>query len=134
MRAHCLRLRPGQDLFEELQSLVKAHSIRAAVIVTCVGSLTHVTLRLANQPGPTSWTGHFEIVSLVGTLSCLGSHVHLSVSNSTGQTIGGHLLPGNLIYTTAEICLAILPDVSFERHLDSTYGYEELAVVPAGPQ
>jgi predicted DNA-binding protein with PD1-like motif len=128
-----LRLRPGQDLRQQLAAVVQAQQIRGGAVLTCVGSLTQVTLRLANQEGPSVYRGHFEIVSLVGTLAESGSHLHLSVSDSTGRTIGGHLLDGNLIYTTAEIVLGVLDDVEFRRETDPAFGYKELTVYPAAP-
>jgi predicted DNA-binding protein with PD1-like motif len=56
--------------------------------------------------------------------------LHLAVSDSTGKTIGGHLLAGCPVYTTAEVVLTILTDYVFERETDSTYGYKELVVKP----
>jgi predicted DNA-binding protein with PD1-like motif len=89
---------------------------------------------LANQPGPTVYKGHFEIVSLVGTLSTNGSHLHLAVSDSTGRTIGGHLLDGNIIYTTAELVVGVLEELDFRRETDPVSTYKELTVYPAaGP-
>ncbi len=123
-----VRLLPGQDLKTELDRLVQAYQIQAGVLLTGVGSLTDVSLRLANQDGATVHRGHFEIVSLVGTLSVNGSHLHLAVSDSTGRTTGGHLMPGNLIYTTAELVIGILPDVVYTREPDPTFGYRELVI------
>lgn len=131
MHTLTLRLRPGQDVRQQLTALVQQRQLRAAAVLTCVGSLTQVTLRLANQEGSTVYRGHFEIVSLVGTLADSGSHLHLSVADSTGRTIGGHLLDGNLVYTTAELVLGVLDDVEFRREPDPTFGYRELAVHPA---
>jgi predicted DNA-binding protein with PD1-like motif len=128
MQTYSFRLKPGEDLKAEIEELVKQRRIEAGIILTCVGSLTDVTLRLANQDGPSNWHGHFEVVSLVGTLSINGSHLHLSVSDSTGQTIGGHLLEGCKIYTTAEIVLGVMPDLRYVREPDPTFGYRELVV------
>lgn len=130
MRTYALRLRPGQDVRQQLNALVEQQQIKAGAIVTCVGSLTQATLRLANQETPSVYRGHFEIVSLVGTLSTNGSHLHLAVSDSTGRTLGGHLLDGNLVYTTAELVLGVLEDVEFRREPDPTFGYRELTVYP----
>jgi len=130
METLSLRLAPGQDLKQELEALVSAEGIEAGAIVTAVGSLTDLRLRLANQEGAAEWTGHFEIVSLVGTLSTNGSHLHLAASDSTGRTIGGHLLDGCRIYTTAELVIGIFPDLSYTREPDPTYGYRELVVRP----
>ena len=131
LRTYALRLRPGDDLRQQLTAFVQAHHILAGTMLTCVGSLTVTTLRLANQEKPTVYRGHFEIVSLVGTLSTNGSHLHLAVSDSTGRTIGGHLLDGCRVYTTAEIVLGELPSLEFQRETDPTFGYQELVVHPA---
>lgn len=128
MQTYSFRLRPGQDLKTELDALVKKQRIGAGAVLTCVGSLTDVSLRLANQDGPSVWKGHYEIVSLVGTLSANGSHVHLSVSDSTGRTLGGHLLEGCKIYTTAEILIGVMPSLDYVREVDPTFGYRELVV------
>jgi predicted DNA-binding protein with PD1-like motif len=134
LRAYALRLRPGDDLREALLAFVAAQGLGAGAVLTCVGSLTQVTLRLANQEEATHYQGHFEIVSLVGTLSATGgSHLHLSVADHTGRTLGGHLLAGCRIYTTAEIVLAALPELAFTREVDATFGYYELMVRPAAP-
>jgi predicted DNA-binding protein with PD1-like motif len=131
LKTYALRLRPGDDLRQQLTAFVQAHHIAAGTMITCVGSLTVATLRLANQEGPAVYRGHFEIVSLVGTLSTNGSHLHLAVSDSTGRTIGGHLLDGCRVYTTAEIVLGELPALEFRREKDDTFGYQELVVRPA---
>ena len=130
LKTYALRLRPGDDLRQQLTAFVQANQILAGTMLTCVGSLTVATLRLANQEGPTVYRGHFEIVSLVGTLSANGSHLHLAVADSTGRTIGGHLLDGCRVYTTAEIVLGELPALDFRRETDPTFGYQELVVRP----
>jgi predicted DNA-binding protein with PD1-like motif len=127
-----LRLRPGQDLKQSLDSWAHENAIQAAVVLTCVGSLQRAALRLANQPGSTVYEGKFEIVSLTGTLSVHGSHYHIAISDSLGQTLGGHLMEGSLVYTTAEIALGILPGLRFERRFDAESGYDELFVVSEG--
>lgn len=128
MRTFSFRLRPGQDLKDELEKIVKSQRIQAGSMLTCVGSLTDVVLRLANQDTGTTYQGHFEIVSLVGTLSTNGSHIHLAVSDSTGRTLGGHLLAGCKIYTTAELVIGVLTDLAFTREPDPAFGYKELVV------
>jgi predicted DNA-binding protein with PD1-like motif len=125
---HVFRLKPHEDLKKALVLWAKQNKIKAAVIVTCVGSLEQYSLRFANQEHGTVKKGHFEIISLTGTISDESVHIHLSVSDSTGQTIGGHLLDDNLIYTTAEVAVAELTDVIFDRDTDATYGYKELAI------
>ena len=128
MQTYSYRLLPGQDLKKEIEAIVRQEHIEAGAVLTCVGSLTDVTLRTANQSEARKWHDHFEIVSLVGTLSTNGSHLHLSVSDSTGQTIGGHLLDGCRIYTTVELVIGVMTDLVYERQTDPTFGYKELTI------
>ncbi len=125
---HAFRLKPGQDLRKEIEAYVKENNITAGWMATCVGSLTNYNIRFANQQNGNTGTGHFEIVSLVGTVSTNGSHIHISVSDSTGRTIGGHLLQGNIIYTTAEIVIQSSPNLIFKREKDGSTAWEELQV------
>ena len=128
IQIHALRLKPNQDLKQEIEAFVKKENIEAGWIMTCVGSLTQVNLRYANQPEGTKSNGHFEIVSLVGTVSVNGSHIHLSMSDSLGVTKGGHLLNENLIYTTAEIVIGESKNHVFAREKDGSTPWEELQV------
>ena len=128
LKTYALRLRPGQDLRVELERFVKAKGLRAGLILTAVGSLRKASLRLANQSDATSYDDKFEIVSLVGTLSPDGSHLHLSLSDGTGKTIGGHLVEGCIIYTTAEIVIGELKGLRFTREQDAQTGYKELRI------
>ncbi|CAN5802583.1 hypothetical protein BH11BAC3_BH11BAC3_14420 [soil metagenome] len=127
---HAFRLKPGQDLKQEIQKLVTEKQIEAGWISTCVGSLTNYTIRFANQPEGNSDSGHFEIVSLTGTVSTNGSHIHISISDSTGKTIGGHLMDGCKIYTTAEIVIQSSSDFEFKREKDGSTPWEELQIRP----
>jgi uncharacterized protein len=127
-KVHAFRLPPNKDLKKEIDAFVAKEKIEAGYIITCVGSLTQANIRYANQANGTMQSGHFEIVSLVGTVSINGSHLHISISDSTGKTIGGHLLTENLIYTTAEIVIGESKNLSFTREKDGTTPWEELQV------
>ena len=128
MITYAFRLVPGQDLKEGIQETVKANGIQAGWIISCVGSLTEYHLRFANQSQVAIGKGHFEIVSLTGTLSVNGSHLHAAISDSSGHTIGGHLLSGCKIYTTAEIIIAATDKYVFTREHDSITGCQELSI------
>lgn len=130
MDTRVLRFKPDQDLLGQIDSYLNAENIKAGVVLSCVGSLTRANLRLANQEKGSIFEGFFEIVSLVGTLSTAGSHLHLSISDGQGKTLGGHLLPGCKIYTTAEMVLGIFPELRFEREDCELSGYPELKVYP----
>lgn len=128
MKTYALRLHPNQDLKVELDAFSKKYNLKAACIVTCVGSLHRAVLRYANQEESVQLDDKFEIVSLVGTFSIHGSHYHIAISDGVGNTIGAHLLEGCLIYTTAEIVIGELSNVEFLRQIDSETTYDELYV------
>ena len=125
---HAIRLKPGEDLKSGIEKVVKENNIRAGWVATCVGSLTDYSIRFANQPDGVMGTGNFEIISLVGTISINGSHIHISISDSTGKTFGGHLMPGCKIYTTAEIVLQSTDKYEFTREQDGSTPWEELQI------
>ncbi|MEM0997144.1 MAG: PPC domain-containing DNA-binding protein [Bacteroidota bacterium] len=128
MKTHTFRLEPEEDLRQSLEQFLAQRKIDAAAMVTCVGSLSQVALRLAGAAGPTFREGDFEIVSLVGTLSRHGVHLHLAVADARGAMFGGHLVEGCSVRTTAEIVLLELPGTTFRRVLDASTGYRELRV------
>lgn len=127
-KTHAFRLKPGADLKKEIEAFVKTNNIQAGWISCGVGSLTDYNIRFANQPEGSKGSGHFEIVSLTGTVSVNGSHIHISLSDSIGKTIGGHLLDSNFVYTTAEIVIHESDDFVFTREKDGSTPWEELQV------
>ena len=128
MENYTFRLTPGQDLFDSIESFVLQNQIEAGCILSGVGSLTHAVLRLANREVYNGYEGYFEIVSITGTVSIHGSHLHVSISNGDGVTIGGHLVSGCKIYTTAEIVIAAFSHVVYKREFAEDSGYDELTV------
>ncbi len=129
MKTHTFRLKPMDDLFDSIEEFVKQNHIQAGCVLSSVGSLTHATLRLANRSDYNEYEGHFEIVSMTGTVSVNGSHIHMAISDGDGATSGGHLVSGCKVYTTAEIVIAEFEDVIYKRELlENDSGYEELVV------
>ena len=98
--------------------------------------IEHMTagIPLAGPAQPTRLTGSMEILTLSGTVAAGGdktaSHMHMAISTATGQVIGGHVAPGCIVLTTAEVLLALLPDWQFTREPDSLTGYDELVIRP----
>jgi uncharacterized protein len=129
-----LRLLPGADVRPALETLAKRERIRAGVIMGAVGSLSHVHLRFAGAQTPTALAGKHEILTLSGTVSEDGVHVHMSVANAHGDCKGGHLMMGCQVNTTLEIAIALLPMMHFRREFDPATGYPELKILPAEHQ
>lgn len=128
MENYTFRLKSAQDLFDSIESFVHEKGIEAGCVLSGVGSLTHATLRLADRDFYSEYDGHFEIVSITGTVSIHGSHLHIAISDGDGTTIGGHLESGCRIYTTAEIVIAVFNNVIYKREFAEDSGYDELVV------
>ena len=125
---YAFRLKPHEDLKEGILKFAATNALKAAAIISAVGSLEQYHIRFANQPQGTTAKGFFEIISLSGTFSDSSCHLHICVSDANGQTFGGHLLDSNLIYTTPELIAIGLDDLEFQRVTDGTYNYKELVV------
>lgn len=142
LQVHAYRIYPNQKLKESLQSAAKQiaseHKSTAIFLLTAVGSLRQATLRLAHASKDTpeqnaiqTWNEKFEIVSLVGTLTPTGEcHLHISLSDQKGNTIGGHLMEG-VVFTTVEVVFgSVRGGLEFGREVDDSTGFKELVVRP----
>jgi uncharacterized protein len=143
MHAHAIRIESAQDLVPALkkaaQEAITKSGSQSAFIVSAVGSLEFARLRMANacrvgenpQNSPNEirdWNQRMEIVSLTGTFSVNGEmHVHISLSDKDGVTIGGHLMEGR-IFTTLELVIGTIEGVVFTREIDGKTGFDELVV------
>ena len=125
-----LRLNPGDDLRGALEALVTAPG-EAWFVISGLGSLSNPRLRLAGARTETTWTGPVEILTLSGTITPEGAHLHVAIADAQGHVHGGHVVHGNLIRTTAEILLVRPAGWLLSRVLDATTGYPELVAVPA---
>lgn len=127
-----LRLTPGEDLCSALTAafaqLQTEQNAQAACIISAVGSLSRAVLRYAAEPGGTVLAEALELITLSGTLSADGAHLHASVADARGAVRGGHVMPGCIVRTTAEIVLAPLPGWEFTRAQDAQTGFKELVV------
>jgi len=134
MKTHAFRLKPNQDLRTSIEDYARENNIKAGAILTCVGSLKHATIRMANASALDksnqikNYDQKFEIVSLIGTFSDQKSHLHISLSDKDGKVIGGHLKKGCTIYTTAEIVIGEFNSLIFAREQDEKTGFVELVV------
>ena len=130
MKTLPLRLNPGADLRAALSTALSAFHHEAAFVVAGVGSLCDAHLRLAGRDETFHVEGDLELLTLSGTLGAGGPHLHASVADAQGRVYGGHVAPGCIVRTTAEILLAVLEDVRFSREPDPATGYAELVVRP----
>ncbi|MBV8887851.1 MAG: DNA-binding protein [Chroococcidiopsidaceae cyanobacterium CP_BM_RX_35] len=129
MKVFALRLKPDQDLRQSLETFAIERDIKAGFVLTAIGSLQQAKIRFANQSASTVLQDRFEILSLNGTLAITGVHLHICIADKVGQTLGGHLSDGCIIYTTAEIVIGTSEEFTFVRTLDQQTGYKELEII-----
>ncbi|BAN25172.1 PPC domain-containing DNA-binding protein [Caballeronia insecticola] len=135
MHAMTLRLSPGDDVRAALDHAFHAHGLSAAFVLQGIGSLSVARIRYAGRDDAAELHGELhgdlEILTLAGSLSAQGPHLHISVSDVDGRVFGGHVTPGCIVRTTAEILAASLPDVRYTREHDPATGFAELVIRPA---
>ena len=125
---HCFRLTRGQDLYQSIEAYAKQHRIAAGAVLSGVGCVYRWEVRDASGVNIQSGTEDVEIVSLTGTVSENGCHLHASFSRADLSVFGGHLRPGCLVNTTAEIVIEELEGFTFTREPDAQSGYDELVI------
>jgi predicted DNA-binding protein with PD1-like motif len=125
-----IRLEPGADLRRALEQKVGELPNQSAFVVAGIGSLSSVSIRLAAAEQETRLSGSFELISLSGTLSADGAHLHMGIASESGQVMGGHVGYGNVIRTTVEVLLVLPEGWALSRAHDPATGYPELQVRP----
>lgn len=128
MHAMTFRLSPGDDLRAALDQAFHAHGLSAAFVLQGIGSLSVARIRHAGRDEAAELTGDLEILTLAGTLSAQGPHLHISVSDADGRVTGGHVAPGCIVRTTAELLIASLPHERYTREHDAATSFAELVI------
>jgi uncharacterized protein len=130
MKTHVLRLEPGEDLVPAMQSYLRSHKIKAAILLQAIGSLSCLKIRFSKEKEYRLLNQAFEILFLQGTFGEEACHVHGAFADSTGKVIGGHIRSGNIVATTAEIIFMELTDWVFDRRFDEKTAAQELQARP----
>lgn len=133
MKAYPLRLSPGDDLLVAIEDVLRQRELHAAFVIQGIGSLSVAQLRFAGAEASTELRGDLEILTLAGSISPDGAHLHMSVADTRGQVSGGHVAHGCKVRTTAELLLALLPEHRFSREFDPVTGFQEL-MIDSAPQ
>lgn len=125
---YLLRLTKGMDLKKEIIKFCEENNIKDGIIGTCVGCCYEVRMRLAGGEKFFHGAGDYEIVSMTGTISENGVHIHAAFSDNEGVTVGGHLIEECLVNTTAEIAIIEVDNYKLTREMDEATGYKELVI------
>ena len=129
-----LRLPPGADLRRSLDTHTFPDGSCSGFVVAGLGILMNPKLRFAVASEETTISGPVELMTISGSLSKDGAHVHVAVANAQGQLFAGHLCYGSVVRTTVELLLAPVPGFELHRTHDTATGFKELVVYPAVPK
>lgn len=125
---HIFRLTKGMDLKKSIVEYCKENNIKAGIIGACVGCCYEINFRLAGGKDFFHKVDDYEIVSMTGTISEDGVHIHVSFADIEGKVIGGHLSDGCFVNTTAEIAIIEVDNYKLTREFDEETGYKELVI------
>ena len=130
-KIHVIRIKPDQQIVDEILRYCEDKGIKSGVIISLLGSLKDVNLGFLKElPGKyisKRIEGPLEIACGTGTIALKDSkivlHIHIVVSDENGA-IGGHLVSGT-VFSTAEVVIGEI-DKQLERCKDDFTGLNEL--------
>ncbi len=122
------RLPKGADLFESLNTLCKEQGVKRAQF-SMIGALEKASLSYYLQDEKRYVSHeideHVEILSGLGNISLKDgepfAHLHLVLGKSDLSCIGGHAMPGCIIFA-CEICIIPLEGGDLVREYDEPTG------------
>ena len=127
-----LKLAPGSDLRLSLEELAQHDGI-SGFVLGVVGNLTKASFQCPGQPEPTVLEGDLEVITLNGTFSPEGVHLHLSLSDGACQVWGGHLEPGTIVQKGVELLIGVLEQREGRPARQTAAPRIEIAVLPGCP-
>ena len=129
-----LKLAPGSDLRLSLEELAQQNGI-SGFVLGVVGNLTKASFQCPGQAEPTVLEGDLEVITLNGTFSPEGVHLHLSLSDGACQVWGGHLEPGTIVQKGVDLLIGVLEQREGRpaRQKAAAAPRIEIAVLPGCP-
>lgn len=123
-----LRFKFQTDLLAGMEKMVKQHKVKNAVFLSGAGSLRNYKVHsVSNRTFPSKNlfvedpTAPADIVSINGYVINGRIHAHMTLANGD-HAFGGHIEPGNSVFTFAIVTLGILgDDLDLSKLDDKTY-------------
>ena len=123
-----LRFKYKADLLAGIEEMVKKHKIRNAVFLSGIGSVRNYHIHgVSNRTFPSKNmfvkddSNPADIISINGYVIEGRVHAHMTLADDE-KAFGGHIEPGNPVFTFAIVTLGILDDkTSLEKVDDKTY-------------
>jgi predicted DNA-binding protein with PD1-like motif len=130
-KIHIFRVKPGQELLDNITNYCTESGITSAVIIGIIGSLENARLNfLKALPGKyegVDYRGPLEIVCAQGSVAVKDDMmvIHIHIQLSTPEiSCGGHLARAT-VFSTAEVTIGEL-EYQLLRQLDGYTGLNEL--------
>ena len=127
-----LKLAPGSDLRLSLEELAQRDGI-SGFVLGVVGNLTRASFQCPGQAEPTVLEGDLEVITLNGTFSPEGVHLHLSLSDGACQVWGGHLEPGTIVQKGVDLLIGVLEQREGRPARQTAAPRSVIAVLPGCP-
>jgi len=118
----------GSDLLEAITDLARKNGIKTGTVMA-IGAVKRARIGFYDQKSREYQEK--EVLEPMEITSCLGNismkdgetfvHAHVTLADSEGQVVGGHLSPGTIIFA-AECRITELRGDSLERGYDETTG------------
>ncbi len=123
-----LRFKYKADLLAGIEDMVKKHKVRNAVFLSGVGSVRNYHVHgVSNRTFPSKNmfvkddATPADIISINGYVIEGRVHAHMTLADEE-KAFGGHIEPGNPVFTFAILTLGILEDnVTLDKVDDKTY-------------
>lgn len=125
---YIFRLHRGDDLKQCILEFCRLNNINSGIMACAVGCCSKVKFRLAGAESFYEDERDYEIVSIMGTISKDGVHIHISFADDTGRVVGGHLTEGCIINTTCEVSIIKSDKYKLSREYDEETCYKELVI------
>lgn len=123
-RIDIIRMRPGTDMLEGLNSAIESNKIKNAVILAGIGSVTDYHFHVVsdkNLPPAEEYpmaSVPMDLTSVQGYIIDGRVHAHITLSDENSM-VGGHLEPGTKALTFFIFTLGVLPDSLDITQLDN---------------
>ena len=122
-----VRMEKREEILEKIKEVALKENIKLAS-VSALGATNNFTVGVykidEKKYFSNTFTGNFEIVSLVGTINTMNgefyTHIHMSAGDSDGKVFGGHLNRA-IISATCEMVINII-DGEVDRQFDEEIG------------
>lgn len=122
-----VRIDKGEEILQQLRRVSEQEGIRLAE-VSALGAVNDFTVGVFDTEEKRYYSnrfqGHFEIVSLTGTVSTMDgefyAHLHMSAGNDKGAVFGGHLNQA-FVSATCEMVVRVI-DGEVDRKFSEEIG------------